>query len=180
MELQEFTNQLRAFKDSRLASRESRAVGPQASPPKLKWLWWSKPFWSIPFWGRGKANVYLPSGDGCSVEVSSATPISELKATAQKHFKRREAHCQRPAARVDSHSDRGQACEMGTWLANWLLPVGRSLGTWEIRNTVGTAAKSQSSSGMSTVSKQPAVRLLPFLNLGPSRMRRRLQPGWLK
>ena len=32
--------------------------------------------------------MHLPNGDGCSVEVSPATPISELKAAAQKHFQR--------------------------------------------------------------------------------------------
>ncbi|CAJ1412896.1 unnamed protein product [Effrenium voratum] len=36
-----------------------------------------------------KVDVYLPSGDGFSVEVSPATPISELKAAAQRHFQRR-------------------------------------------------------------------------------------------
>ena len=36
-----------------------------------------------------KVDVYLPSGDGVSLEVSPATPISELKAAAQRHFRRR-------------------------------------------------------------------------------------------
>ena len=36
-----------------------------------------------------KVNVHLPSGDGCSIEVSPETPISELKAAAQQHFQRR-------------------------------------------------------------------------------------------
>ena len=36
-----------------------------------------------------KVHVHLPSGGGCSIEVSLATPISELKAAAQQHFKRR-------------------------------------------------------------------------------------------
>ena len=35
-----------------------------------------------------KVDVYLPSGDGFSIAVSPATLISELKAAAQKHFKR--------------------------------------------------------------------------------------------
>ena len=36
-----------------------------------------------------QVHVHLPNGDGCSVEVSAATPISELKAVAQQHFQRR-------------------------------------------------------------------------------------------
>ena len=36
-----------------------------------------------------KVNVHLPSGDSFSIEVSPATLISELKAAAQQHFKRR-------------------------------------------------------------------------------------------
>ncbi|CAJ1424080.1 unnamed protein product [Effrenium voratum] len=36
-----------------------------------------------------KVDVHLPSGDGCSVEVSPATLIRELKAAAQQHFQRR-------------------------------------------------------------------------------------------
>ncbi|CAJ1362411.1 unnamed protein product [Effrenium voratum] len=36
-----------------------------------------------------KVHVHLPSGGGCSIEISPATPISELKAAAQQHFKRR-------------------------------------------------------------------------------------------
>ena len=35
-----------------------------------------------------KVHVYLPSGDGCSIEVSPATPISNLKDAAQQHFQR--------------------------------------------------------------------------------------------
>ena len=35
-----------------------------------------------------KVNVYLPSGDGCSIELSPATPL-KLKASAQQHFQRR-------------------------------------------------------------------------------------------
>ncbi|CAJ1413524.1 unnamed protein product [Effrenium voratum] len=33
-----------------------------------------------------KVDVHLPSGDGFSVEVSPAAPVSELKAAAQQHF----------------------------------------------------------------------------------------------
>ncbi|CAJ1459126.1 unnamed protein product [Effrenium voratum] len=36
-----------------------------------------------------KVDVHLPSGHGCSVEVSPETTINELKAAAQKHFQRR-------------------------------------------------------------------------------------------
>ena len=36
-----------------------------------------------------KVDVYLPSGDACSIEVSPATPVSELKNAAQRHFQRR-------------------------------------------------------------------------------------------
>ena len=36
-----------------------------------------------------KVHVHLPSGDGCSIEVSPATSISELKAAAQQLSKRR-------------------------------------------------------------------------------------------
>ncbi|CAJ1352973.1 unnamed protein product [Effrenium voratum] len=36
-----------------------------------------------------KVAVHLPSGDGCSIEVSPATPVSELKAAAQQHLQRR-------------------------------------------------------------------------------------------
>ncbi|CAJ1346331.1 unnamed protein product [Effrenium voratum] len=36
-----------------------------------------------------KVGVYLPSGDGYSVDVSPETPVSELKAAAQRHFRRR-------------------------------------------------------------------------------------------
>ena len=36
-----------------------------------------------------QVHVHLPNGDGCSVEVSAATPISELTAVAQQHFQRR-------------------------------------------------------------------------------------------
>ncbi|CAJ1415183.1 unnamed protein product [Effrenium voratum] len=36
-----------------------------------------------------KVDVHLPSGDGCSVEVSPEMPVSELKAAAQQHFQRR-------------------------------------------------------------------------------------------
>ena len=36
-----------------------------------------------------KVDVHLPSGDGFPVEVSPATPVSELKAAAQRHFQRR-------------------------------------------------------------------------------------------
>ena len=32
---------------------------------------------------------HLPSGDGCSVELSRETTISELRAAAQQHFQRR-------------------------------------------------------------------------------------------
>ena len=35
-----------------------------------------------------KVDVYLPSGDGCSIEVTPATLISELKVAAQHHFQR--------------------------------------------------------------------------------------------
>ena len=35
-----------------------------------------------------KVDVYLPSGIGCSVEVSPAMLVSELKAAAQQHFQR--------------------------------------------------------------------------------------------
>ena len=35
-----------------------------------------------------KVDVHLPSGDGCSIEVSPATLISELKAAAKQHFQR--------------------------------------------------------------------------------------------
>ena len=35
-----------------------------------------------------KVHVHLPSGEGYSIEVSPATPISELKAAGQKHFQR--------------------------------------------------------------------------------------------
>ena len=41
-----------------------------------------------PSWAM-KVNVHLPSRDGCSVEVSPSTLISELKAAAQQHFQRR-------------------------------------------------------------------------------------------
>ncbi|CAJ1340293.1 unnamed protein product [Effrenium voratum] len=34
-----------------------------------------------------KVDVHLPSGDGCSIEVSPSTTISELTAAAQQHFK---------------------------------------------------------------------------------------------
>ena len=36
-----------------------------------------------------KVDVHLPSGDRFSVEVSPATPVSQLKAAAQQHFQRR-------------------------------------------------------------------------------------------
>ena len=36
-----------------------------------------------------QVDVHLPSGDNCSVAASPETPISELKAAAQKHFQRR-------------------------------------------------------------------------------------------
>ena len=36
-----------------------------------------------------QVHVHLPSGDGCSISRSSKRPISELKATAQQHLKRR-------------------------------------------------------------------------------------------
>ena len=36
-----------------------------------------------------KVDVYLPNGDGRSVEVSAETPISQLRAAAQQHFQRR-------------------------------------------------------------------------------------------
>ena len=36
-----------------------------------------------------QAHVHLPNGDGCSVEVSAATRISQLTAVAQQHFQRR-------------------------------------------------------------------------------------------
>ena len=36
-----------------------------------------------------KLDVRLPSGDGCCIEVSPSRSISELKAAAQQHFKRR-------------------------------------------------------------------------------------------
>ncbi|CAJ1342428.1 unnamed protein product, partial [Effrenium voratum] len=39
--------------------------------------------------GAMKVDVHLPSGVGCSIEVSPETPISELKAAAQQHFRRR-------------------------------------------------------------------------------------------
>ena len=35
-----------------------------------------------------KVNVYLPSGDGCCIEVSPEWSISKLKAAAQQHFQR--------------------------------------------------------------------------------------------
>ena len=36
-----------------------------------------------------QVHVHLPNGDGCSVEVSAATRISQLTAVAQQHFQRR-------------------------------------------------------------------------------------------
>ena len=36
-----------------------------------------------------KVDVHLPNGDCCSMEVSPAMPVSELKAAAQQHFQRR-------------------------------------------------------------------------------------------
>ena len=36
-----------------------------------------------------KVDVHLPSGDGYSVDVSPETSVSELKAAAQQHFRRR-------------------------------------------------------------------------------------------
>ena len=39
--------------------------------------------------GAMKVDVHLPSGVGCSIEVSPETPMSELKAAAQQHFRRR-------------------------------------------------------------------------------------------
>ena len=36
-----------------------------------------------------KVDVQLPSGSGCSIEVSPETRLSELKAAAQQHFQRR-------------------------------------------------------------------------------------------
>ena len=36
-----------------------------------------------------KVDVHLPGGDGCFIEISPETPISELKAAAQQHFQRR-------------------------------------------------------------------------------------------
>ncbi|CAJ1415182.1 unnamed protein product [Effrenium voratum] len=36
-----------------------------------------------------KVDVYLPSGDGCSLAVSPETPMRKLKAAAQQHFRRR-------------------------------------------------------------------------------------------
>ena len=35
-----------------------------------------------------KVDVYLPNGVGCSVEISPAMLVSELKAAAQQHFQR--------------------------------------------------------------------------------------------
>ncbi|CAJ1341012.1 unnamed protein product [Effrenium voratum] len=35
-----------------------------------------------------KVDVHLPNGDGCSIEVTPDTPISELKDAAQQHFQR--------------------------------------------------------------------------------------------
>ena len=36
-----------------------------------------------------KVNVHLLSGDGCSIEVSPATSIWQVKDAAQQHFQRR-------------------------------------------------------------------------------------------
>ena len=36
-----------------------------------------------------QVNVHLPSGSGCSISLSPETPVSELKAAAQRHFQRR-------------------------------------------------------------------------------------------
>ena len=36
-----------------------------------------------------RLEVHLPSGDGSSFDVSAATLVRELKASAQKHFQRR-------------------------------------------------------------------------------------------
>ena len=36
-----------------------------------------------------KVDVYLPSGDGCSIAVSPETPVRELEAAACQHFERR-------------------------------------------------------------------------------------------
>ena len=76
-----------------------------------------------------KVDVHLPR-DVCSL-VSPETPVSELKAAAQQHYKAPlDAHCKSSAARFDGHAERIRVARWGHGggLANWLPPVGRLLG----------------------------------------------------
>ena len=118
-----------------------------------------------------KVDVCLPNGDGCSVEITPATPVSELQAAAQQHFQRRLTL----AAKGQQLDFTATVSEAGLRDGDVVAAVaqlgklaaterafawhghGSELLTWEDRRFGGDSSQ---------VQEHLTVLLLPFLNLG--------------
>ena len=124
-----------------------------------------------------KVDVYLPNGDSCSVEVSPAILVSELKAAVQQHF-RRPLKVTAKGRRLDLTATLSEAGLQDGDVVTAVVQLGKLATTsaFALHGHWGEVVSwgepqhggdsSQVQGPMSSTCKQPTLLLLPFWNLG--------------